>query len=129
VRSSGGAVRLKTGAAKPGVAPPLRKVSVQEVIAEVRSRFDISDEEALFIRQVTEEKAADPEIRNTVITHREDRIFLEGAYQGQVNSAIQMTYDSLGRYNELADPKYTDPSGIFDIMAYVVIQRHLAQAA
>ena len=129
VRSSGSAVKLKTGIGKKGTAPPPRKVSVQDVIGEIRAKFEISDEEALFIRQVTERKAADPEIRNTVITHREDRIFLEGAYQGQVNSAIQMTYDSLGRYNELADPKYTDPSGIFDIMAYVVIQRHLAQAA
>jgi len=129
VRSSGSEVKLKTGIGKKGVAPPPRKVSVQDVIGEIRAKFEISDEEALFIRQVTEGKAADPEIRNTVITHREDRIFLEGAYQGQVNSAIQMTYDSLGRYNELADPKYTDPSGIFDIMAYVVIRSHLAQAA
>lgn len=129
VRSSGGEVKLKSGAGKKGVAPPPRKVSVQDVIGEIRARFEISDEEALFIKQVTEEKVADPEIRNTVVIHREDRVFLEGAYRGQVNSVIQMTYDSLGRYNELADPRYTDPSGIFDIMAYVVIRSHLAQAA
>ena len=39
------------------------------MIAEVRAKFDISDEEALFINQVTEEKAADPSIGNTVQAH------------------------------------------------------------
>jgi type I restriction enzyme R subunit len=129
VRSSGGTVKLRPSTGKPGAAPPVKKVSVQDVIAEIRARFDISDEEALFIKQVTEEKAADPAIGNTVQAHREDRVFLEGAYRGQVNGAIQARYDWLGRYEELSDPKYTDPSGIFDIMAFTVIQSHLALAA
>ena len=42
------------------------------MIAEIRAKFDITDEEALYIRQVTEEKAADPAIRSTVAAHRED---------------------------------------------------------
>ena len=129
VRSSGGTVKLRPSTGKPGAAPPVKKVSVQDVIAEIRAKFDISDEEALFIKQVTEEKAADPSIGNTVQAHREDRNFLEGAYRGQVNGAIQARYDWLGRYEELSDPKYTDPSGIFDIMAFTVIQSHLALAA
>ena len=87
------------------------------------------DEEALYIKEVTEEKAADPVIRSTVIAHRDDRVYLEGAYRGQVNGEIQTAYDDRGRYEELADPKYTDTGGIFDIMAVTVIQTHLAFAA
>ena len=34
--------------------------------------------------------------------HREDRVFLEGAYRGQVNGEIQTAYDERGRYEELA---------------------------
>ena len=99
------------------------------MIAEIRAKFDISDEEALHIKQVTEEKAADPDIRTTVTAHREDRMFLEGAYRGQVNGEIQEAYDAHGRYEELSDPKCTDTDGIFDIMAVTVIQTHLAFAA
>jgi len=99
------------------------------MIAEIRAKFDISDEEALYIKQVTEEKAADPTIRSTVRAHREDLVYLEGAYRGQVNRKIQDTYSDLARYEELADPKYTDTGGIFDIMAVTVIQSHLAIAA
>ena len=76
-----------------------------------------------------EREAADHAIHSTVIQHREDRLYLEGAYRGQVNGEIQTAYDQRGRYEELADPKYTDSGGIFDIMAVTVIQTYLESAA
>ena len=129
VERIGGPVKLKPGKGQKGAGPPPVKVTVQDMIKKIQEQFAISDEEALYIRQVTEEKTADPEIQTTVAAHREDRGYLEGAYRGQVNGAIQTTYDELGRYEELADPKYTDPSGIFDIMAYTVIEHHLSATA
>ena len=129
VMTSGGPVKLQPGKGKKGAGPPLVKVSVQDMITQIRAKFEISEDEALYIRQVTEEKVADPAIRTTVEAHRENRLFLEGPYQGQVNEGIQTTYDERGRYNELADPKYTDTGGIFDIMAVTVIQTHLSLAA
>jgi len=129
VMTSGGPVKLSPGNGKKGAGPPLVKVSVQDMIAEIRTMFYITDEEALYIRQVTQEKVADPTIRSTVHAHREDGLYLEGPYRGQVDEDIQATYDGRGRYEELADPKYTDTGGIFDIMAVTVIQTHLSHAA
>ena len=129
ITTSGGPVKLKPGKGKGGPGPVPVKVSVQDVIAQIRAKFDITDEEALYIKQVTEEKIADPDIRTTVQAHRDDRIYLEGPYRGQVNGDIQTNYDARGRYDELADPKYTDTGGIFDIMAVTVIQTHLSLAA
>jgi type I restriction enzyme R subunit len=128
VTTSTGPVKLKPGKGKKGTGPPPKKVSVQDMIDEIRAKFQITDEEALYIKQVTEEKIADTGIRSTVHAHREDRVFLEGAYRGQVNGEIQTAYDERGRYEELADPKYTDTGGIFDIMAVTVIQTHLSFA-
>ena len=125
VTTSAGPVKLKPGKGNKGTGPPPKKVSVQDMIAEIRAIHSISDEEALYIKQVTEEKSADPGIRRTVVAHRDDSPFLEGAYRGQVNGEIQTAYDGRGRYEELADPKYTDTGGIFDIMAVTVIQHHL----
>jgi type I restriction enzyme R subunit len=123
---SAGPVKLKSGKSTKGTGPPLKRVSVQEVIAEIRAKYSISDEEALYIKEVTEEKVADPEVRSTVTAHREDYAFLDGAYRGQVNGEIQTAYDERGRYEELSDPKYIDTGGIFDIMAVTVIQHHLS---
>lgn len=129
VTTSGGPVKLKPGKGKKGSGPPSIKVSVQEMIADILTKCPISDEEALYIRQVTEEKAADLSIRETVTAHRNDGIYLEGPYRGQVNGVIQMAYNDMGRYEELSDAKYTDVGGIFDIMAVTVIQHHLSFAA
>ena len=129
VESGGGTVKLRPGTGKKGAAPLLKKVSVQDVIAEIQTRFAITDEEALYIKQVTEEKAADPAIRSTVAAHSDDRIYLDETYRGQVNGEIQTAYVGHGRYEELSDPKYTDVGCIFDIMAYTVIQHHLSLSA
>jgi type I restriction enzyme R subunit len=128
VQSGGGAVKLRPGRGKKGVVAPPIKVSVQDMINEIRTRFNISDEEALYIKQVTELKVADPTIRSTVQAHRDDIIYLDGAYRGQVNGEIQDAYNGLARFEELADPKYTDTGGIFDIMAVTVIETHLTAA-
>jgi type I restriction enzyme R subunit len=129
VTTSTGPAKLKPGKSKKGTGPPPKKVSVQEMIADIKAKFQITDEEALYIKQVTEEKIADTGIRSTVCAHREDRVFLEGPYRGQVNGEIQTAYDDRGRYEELGDPQYTDTGGIFDIMAVTVIQSHLSLAA
>lgn len=124
-----GTIKLKSGGGKKGAAPPQRKVSVREMIDDIRNKFNISNEEALYIREVTEEKIGDPVIKSTVQEHRADQVFLEGAYRSQVNGEIQHSYDVRGRYEELSDFKYTDTGGIFDIMAVTVIKTHLSKAA
>ena len=126
---SPGRVKLRSGKGTKGSGPPIMKVSVQDMIASIRSKFEITDEEALYIKEVTEEKEADPMIRTTVHTHREDWPYLDGAYRVQVNGQIQDAYSERGRYDELVDLKYTDTGGIFDIMAVTVIQHHLTVAA
>lgn len=129
VTTSGGPVKLQPGKGKGRAGPVPVKATVQDMIADIQTKFQITDEEALYIKQVTEEKIADPAIRTTVQAHRDDLIYLEGPYRGQVNGDIQTTYDARGRYDELADQKYTDTGGIFDIMAVTVIQTHLSLTA
>jgi len=122
---SGGTVKLKPGKGKPGAGPPIRKVSVQDMIDEIRTRFTITDEEALLIRQVTDEKAHDREIHETVISHRDNPVFIEETFKERVDGLIQRRYEELGHINELVDPRYIDQGAIFDIMAGTVIRHHL----
>jgi type I restriction enzyme R subunit len=129
VTTSGGPLKPPPRTSTGSAPPPPAKTSIQDAIAEIRKKFDISDEEALYIKQVTEQKSADPAIQSTVIAHKDDGIYLEGAYREQVNDEIQTVYEGLGRYEELADFKYTDVGGIFDIMAVTVIRHHLQAGA
>ena len=68
-----------------GGAPPAKKISVQDMIAKIRETFDISEEEALHIREVSEEKIADESVQQTVAAHRDDQTFLDTVFRGQVN--------------------------------------------
>ena len=127
VESGGGTVKLKPGRGQKGSGPPPRKVTIQDMITKIQSQCAITDDEALYIKQVTKEKATDPAIHSTVITHRDDHFYLEGAYRGQVNGEIQSAYVELpGGYEALSDSRYIDTGGIFDIMAMTVIQTHLS---
>ena len=127
----GGLKKPKATKGGGGGAPPVKKISVQDMITKIRETFDISDEEALHIREVSEEKLEDESIRQTVAAHKTDLTFLENVFKGQVNSGIQDAYAVRALYEQLGDPKYTDRGAIFDIMAYTVIHKglELAQAS
>jgi type I restriction enzyme R subunit len=123
-----GKVKLVKGR-KGGEGPPEKKVSVQDMIEQIQQKFPISDEEALYIREVTEEKIHDEVITATVAMHKDDEPYLFGPYSAEVNGAIQDAYERRDRYKELVDPKYIGPGAIFDIMAFTVIRHGLHLAA
>ena len=125
----GGTIKGKSGGGKTGGGPPPKKVTVQDMINEIRQKFNITDDEALYIREVTEEKTKDEDVRTTVQAHKEDVIYLQDIYKGQVNKLIQSAYYERERYKELTDAKYIEPGAIFDIMAYTVIQQNVQEAA
>jgi type I restriction enzyme R subunit len=124
-----GSRKLSGGKGRKGGGVPITKVSVQDMIGEIRETHEISDEEALYIKEVTEEKIADESIKSTVIAHHDDDVYLNDVYKEQVNGMIQDAYSDRGRYEDLIDPKYTDDGAIFDIMAMTVIGYHLPQGS
>jgi len=129
-----GEFNMPAGLKKPkpskggGGGGAIKKVSVQDMIAKLRETYEISDEEALHIREVSEEKISDESIQQTVVAHKTDESFLEDVFKGQINEEIQDAYTIRALYEQLADPKYTDRGAIFDIMAYTVIQKGLELA-
>jgi type I restriction enzyme, R subunit len=122
----GGTIKGRAGGGGGGGGPPPEKVTVLSMVEEIARRYPITDEEALYIREVTEEKVKDAEIRDTVAGHKEDLRFLRDTFTGQVNRQIQGAYAHRQLYEALGDPKYTETGAIFDIMAFTVVEQHLA---
>lgn len=119
-------IRKKSKSASPG--PATKKVSVQDVIDEIRNKFSISDEEALIIREVAEEKMQDETILYTIRIHKDDEHYLRNMYAKQINEVIQDTYEQRDRYEALWDPKYIDDGAIFDIMAFTIVEHGIQVA-
>lgn len=124
VSATGSSRKPKPGHGGGGGGPPLRRVSIDEMIAQFLEQYQITEEEALVIRQVTEEKVGDSSIRATVLAHSDDAIYLEDTYRGQINQMIRGRYGELGRYEDLVDGRYIDDGAIFDSMAITVIDHH-----
>jgi type I restriction enzyme R subunit len=118
---SGGPVKLSPGG-RTGSPVPVKKITIQDAIEQIRQKFTISEEEAIIIREVTEEKIQDEKILNTIRIHREDESFIREIYKEEVDRQIQQAYEDRNRYESLWDPKYLDAGAIFDIMAYTVIE-------
>jgi len=132
--TGGAEVKIPDGTVKPkkkrksaggGV---VTKVTVQDMINEIMNKYQISKDEALYIKEVTQEKMQDDDILNTVAVHSDDMDYLHNAYKRNIYDSIQDAYADRGRQAELGDPRYYDPGAIFDIMAIMVIQ-HGLQAA
>jgi type I restriction enzyme R subunit len=127
--NSPGVVKLRPGKGNSG-GPPPKKVTVQDMIDQIRQQFTITDEEAIYIKEVTAAKQADPGVAETVTLHRTDLEFLNNIYHPQLNGEIQNDYITKpGGFETLADPKFVGPGAIFDIMAVTVIEHHLDSAA
>ena len=129
VEMGGGTVKLKVGKGKKGAGPLQNKVSVQDMIEKIQAEFKIGDEETLYIKQVTEEKVADLSNRETVVAHKHNGIYLDGVYRARVNGEIQKTYNEDSHYEALSNEDYIRAGGIFDLMAFTVIQHQLSFAA
>lgn len=110
---------------RKGAGMPMKKVTLQDAIDKIRREFTISDEEAIIIREVTEEKMQDKTILNTIRIHREDEYYIRDTYKEEIDRQIQQAYEDRNRYEKLFDPKYMDDGAIFDIMAYTVIESGL----
>jgi len=82
-------------------------------LREIRERYPITDEEALYIKEVTEEKVQDANIRETVEAHKEDLTFLRDTFEGQVNRQIQGSYGVRQLFDEPRRSKiYRDGSDL-----------------
>ena len=110
---------------RAGGSPPAQ-VTIAEMIEKVRLKYQISDAEALVIREVMGEKTADEGIRADVQNHRDNRLYLDETLKSHLNGDIQSAYQARDRWEDMVDPKYNEQGGIFDLMAYTVIQYHLS---
>ncbi|MDP3589632.1 MAG: hypothetical protein Q8R54_03740, partial [Methylobacter sp.] len=106
---------------------PVVKASIQSTIDDIKERYTISDDEALIIREVCEEKQADEIILLTTQLNRNSPRFLNDVHKQDIRRSIEEAYSQRGHHNEIYEEKYTDNGAIFDMMAHSVLDYGLNQ--
>jgi len=115
-----GTYRKEKGQSREGNGKP-QKVTVKEVLDSIREKYKISEEEALVIKEVCEEKNQDNSIKSIIYSHLNDMDYLDNVYKKKIRKSIESSYSERSLFECLTDKKYTDPGSIFDIMSHSVI--------
>jgi len=114
-----------SGGGQGALARPAAKASIQATIDGIKEKYPISDQEALIIREVCEEKQNDQTILLTIQRNKDKWQFLNDVYKPQIRKAIEAAYDQRGHVDEIYDDKYADDGAIFDMMAHSVLAHGL----
>ncbi|MDA3938754.1 MAG: DEAD/DEAH box helicase family protein [Spirochaetia bacterium] len=112
-----------------GEPPKINKVSVKDVIEKIKDKYKISEEEAIIIREVCDEKIQDDNIRTVIFKHKNEEPYLFDHYKKEIRKSIEDSYSYRSLYECLTDEKYIDIGSIFDIMSHTVIKVNLDECA
>ncbi|MBF0472057.1 MAG: hypothetical protein HQL48_11880 [Gammaproteobacteria bacterium] len=72
---------IKTKSGGNGGGQPPKKVTIGDMIEKLKEQFEISEEEALVIKEVCEEKISDPIIVGNIQSHWNDEYYLRDHYK------------------------------------------------
>ncbi len=109
-----------------GTPPP--RQSIDEVIEDLRNRFQISDEEALLINEVIEVLMKDETVVSRIINHINDELYLN-TYKGILVQRVKNYYSDHNWEERLIEGPYVNPGGIIEYIVQSVIEMAEAQAS
>lgn len=117
-------IKGKKGGSK--TEPP--KVSIPEVMNDLRTIFQISDEEAILINEVIEEIMNDNNIVTLIINNLSNSLFIEN-YRNTLKEKIIEYYLNHNWEERLIEGPYINPGGIIEYIVQSVIRLCEAKAA
>jgi type I restriction enzyme R subunit len=96
------------------------KTTIEKAIEEIEQKYQISKEEAIFIREICAEVSEIEEIKIKVTNNKDNILFLR-SYEPTVQGKVTDVYFERQLWKQLDDPIYKDQGGIFSIMSRTVI--------
>jgi len=107
-----------------GQEPP--RSTIEAALKGIKEKFNISDEEALVIREICTEVSNQYELKERIIANRENEDYLKQTARPKVRSEITDAYLRRDLWQKLEDPIYIDRGGIISLMGRSVIEAVLS---
>ena len=95
------------------------------MIDKLKEKYPISEEEAIIIKEVCEEKLKDEEIVNTIDNNKDDQDYLRTHFSVELRSSIVGSYVERDMEDRIMDDMYDVRGGILDAMTGMVINHEL----
>lgn len=99
----------------------MKKATIDDALDDIKDRFDISDEEAIVIREVFKTVLATSIHKETVVANKNDEYYLSTRAKPNIHKEVYDVYDS--KYEEkLYEAMYTEKGGIIELISVAVIE-------
>ena len=115
---------LKMGTA--GNEPP--RITIENAVMQIKEKFQISNEDAIIIKEICEEVSKQYEIREPIINNKDNETYLKTKAEPKVKTEVKNGYIKRNMWGKLDDPMYKDKGGIFSLMGKTIIKAVLIAA-
>ena len=120
--------RKKTGLKSGSGGSEIPRTTIEAALEDIRTKFEISEEEAIVIRDVCEEVSENTSMKERLIANKENEVYLLNNAKPKVESEVKDEYIKRDLWDKLEDPMYTDKGGIISLIGRTVIQNVIKTA-
>jgi type I restriction enzyme R subunit len=113
----------KTG--KGGHETP--RTTIEIAIKELKEKFQISEEDAIQIKEIVQEVSETTSVKENVLANRNNIVYLKTSAEPNVQMEVRNEYVKRELWDKLDDPMYVQKGGIISLIGKTVIQ-NLIQA-
>ncbi|MGY6647738.1 DEAD/DEAH box helicase family protein [Wenyingzhuangia sp. IMCC45574] len=98
------------------------RTTIESAIKEIKEKFQISNEDAIVIKEIVEEVSETTSTKATVIANKDNQAYLKTSAEPKVQSEVKDEYIKRDLWDKLDDPMYIQKGGIISLIGKTVIQ-------
>jgi len=117
--------KRKGGGGSGGSSTPPPKATLNEMIVMLKKTYAISEEEAIVIREICEEKLDDKDIVDEITRHKKDEDYLRSYFSETLRHSIVNSYVNRDLEERIMDDIYDKEGAILDTMTGSIIRQGL----
>jgi len=103
--------------------------TIQQALDNILEKFQISNEDAIIIKEICEEVAEQDDIKSKVIENKDNEIFLNRFEPNEIQQQIKNGYMVREMWDKLEDEIYIGQGGIIPLMGKTVVSHIVSRVA
>jgi type I restriction enzyme R subunit len=122
-----GKPKKKTGFKTGKGGHEIPRTTIEIAIKELKEKFQISEEDAIQIKEIVQEVSETTSVKKNVLANRNNIVYLKTSAEPNVQMEVKSEYVKRKLWDKLDDPMYVQKGGIISLIGKTVIQ-NLIQA-
>jgi len=106
----------------------ISRTTIESALEEIRQKFQITEEDAILIKEISENVTETTSTKEKVLANRNNQIYLKTSAEPKVQGEVKDEYMNRELWRILEDPMYVDKGGIISLIGKAVIKTLIQNA-